>query len=186
MTTPPVPKTTELIALGVTTLDEARYFAAMGVHWIGFDGSRVSVDEMQTMMEWVIGPKFFAEFASVDEDALFELFQKTSLHGICLPRSVAAPSWYSGNVIYRSDVNEYTATEIPAGITVLFTDLPLTPEPIPGQLPGANPLWMEVDPSTDVSELMQRHDIDGIAIRCIGSSDNAYDLYDRFFGNIES
>ena len=93
------PKDIEIIATGITSLDQARYFAAMGVDWMGFDIAHLPVDDVKTISEWVVGPKMFVEIHEIAEDLLFELKDKVSLSGICLPLDAATPSWYSGKII---------------------------------------------------------------------------------------
>lgn len=54
----------QVIASGITNLTDARYFAAMGVDWMGFDlrtEPRIPVEQMHAIMDWVEGPRWFVE-----------------------------------------------------------------------------------------------------------------------------
>jgi len=58
---------TRIKASQITNLTDARYFAAWGVSWLGFDlnmGSDSFIEPMKVlaMKEWVEGPKFVGEF----------------------------------------------------------------------------------------------------------------------------
>ena len=58
---------TKILAGSLTNLTDARYFAAMGVEWIGFnlnpgDDTFLSPVQVQAIKEWVEGPAIIGEF----------------------------------------------------------------------------------------------------------------------------
>jgi len=58
---------TKILAGSLTNLTDARYFAAMGVEWIGFnlnpgDDTFLSPVQVQAIKEWVEGPAILGEF----------------------------------------------------------------------------------------------------------------------------
>ncbi len=59
----------KLIAIAINNLTDARYFAAAGCDWIGFDMSAESpltVDHIAAFAEWVEGPKMFLDVTGRD------------------------------------------------------------------------------------------------------------------------
>jgi hypothetical protein len=113
-------KEMQIIASGITTLDDARYFAAMGADWIGLDFTKLSVDEIKTIAEWIVGPKIFVEITDAREELLFEITQKMRLHGICIPLETNPPSWYEGKVIRRTDFSLSMKKDMHPGQTIML------------------------------------------------------------------
>jgi phosphoribosylanthranilate isomerase len=71
---------TKIKVNGVTHLTDARYFAAAGVHYMGFDlfGEHVvpavELQKIAAIKEWVSGPKLFITVNEATEDTLEEAF----------------------------------------------------------------------------------------------------------------
>ena len=63
---------TKLKISDISNLTDARYFAAWGAEWMGFNadqlaGNPESIQKIKEMMEWVEGPEFVAEFQGLHE-----------------------------------------------------------------------------------------------------------------------
>ncbi|GLR18993.1 hypothetical protein [Portibacter lacus] len=57
---------TKVIASSVSNLTDARYFAAWGVDFMGFDLNVVSIPQANAFKNWISGPEIIGEFSSVD------------------------------------------------------------------------------------------------------------------------
>ena len=175
------------IVTGVTSLDEARYFSAMGVDWIGFDAHRVDPAIASAIMGWVVGPQFFAEWNDVDADTQFAFIDTTGIDTICLPAHIETPAWFDGKRIFR--VSQGTRDQsLPSNQIVLITGDGAMASDALGRICMTHVCWLEADADYDMSNLREPLPR-GIAIRCetsINSMDTAYDRYDRFFDALES
>jgi len=68
---------TKVKADSITNLTDARYFAAAGVEWLGFSiNAAASLDDIQTIIEWVDGVKIILEFGEVLSAADYEAIEK--------------------------------------------------------------------------------------------------------------
>jgi len=170
----------QLIAAGISNLDEARYFSAMGVDWIGFDMDRISADAVNAITAWIVGPKFFAEFTAAQDDMVFEIVHKTGVQGICLPVSADIPSWYQGSVIIDASVTE-SDTPFPNGSILLIpSDSGLDHQSLTG-LSAHHTCWLEIDPDHTTADQLRNINAHGIVIRCVESDPDGYERYDHFF-----
>lgn len=174
-----------IIATGITSLDEARYFSAMGVDWMGFNGDQLSTDEINAIADWVVGPKLFAELSRLDEDALFEISHKTPLTGICVLQDALIPNWYQGRLI------RHIRRGVPAGPEhhddiLLFKGIP---DDADHSILTEHECWFEITVSELTSGLAEPSDTNGLLIRCLDKNvhtENAYDIYDAFFETLEA
>jgi hypothetical protein len=178
---------TQLIATGIRSLHEARYFAAMGVGWIGFDLSATSIDEINAISEWVVGPLTFAEVNTVVEGQIYDLAQKTGINGISFPSSDAVPDDFEGTVIVRTDIG-HLEDGFPESSVVMIRiyHFAITESTIDllKEFCGSNVCWFELDYS-DESVLTQLKEmpVQGIAIRAQEPAEDAdlvFDQYDVF------
>jgi phosphoribosylanthranilate isomerase len=74
---------TKVKAGSVSSLSDARYFAGMGVDWLGFDidshsAHYVSPELYKSMAGWVTGPKRVIEITNVDASGLSEIIDAYS------------------------------------------------------------------------------------------------------------
>ncbi len=186
-------KKIQIIATGITTLDEARYFAAMGADWIGFDAIQLNAVKIKTIGDWVVGPKMFIEMQAVQEDLLFEISSKMPLHGICLPLASTIPAWYSGQVIRSfpfpsqkdildQDINETLIIRLNG-----FPDADEVKELYTACM--KNTCWIEMDTTqSSLIDLCMKIPMHGIVIRCreeAKSGDDVFAQYNSFFEEME-
>jgi hypothetical protein len=161
---------TQLIATGIRTLHDARYFAAMGASWIGFDLSVMSIDEFNAISEWVVGPLTFVELQSAEAHELHELTQKTGIKGVSVPLSVEVPEGFEGIVIRRSDMADI-GEPLPSSAIVVITlssgEVQADTIELLTAFCTTHSCWVEVAVS-DLSFLSTLRDISpqGIVIRC--------------------
>jgi hypothetical protein len=181
----------QLIATGIRTLHDARYFAAMGASWIGFDLSVMSIDEINAISEWVVGPQIFAELKTADPDQLFDLTQKTGIKGISIPAQDHIPSSFDGSLILRSDITDI-GQDIPQNTIALisFRNTEMKEDALNrlGQFCSKYPCWLEVNIThQDLIRDLKSIPAHGIAIRTIEDdvSDVIYDQYDALIESLE-
>ena len=76
----------EIILKGgsITNLTDARYFAAQGVHWLGFnlnssDRDYIRPDVIQEIKQWVEGIKFVGQFGLAEPNSILEVIKGLQL-----------------------------------------------------------------------------------------------------------
>ena len=90
----------EIAALGITNLTDARYFSAMGVHWMGFDlrpDSPITLAHVQAIAEWVEGPRFMADVRGLSTDEIAEVLAGFDAAGLILEAGMELP-YFAGTV----------------------------------------------------------------------------------------
>jgi len=183
----------DIIIAGIATLDEARYFSAMGADWLGFNASGLSADEMKTIAEWVVGPKFFVEVVEGQEELLFEISNKLQLHGICIPIAASIPAFHEGLVVRVVEIPVHERDVMHLNETSLLIKVSSTEEvthalDVLAQVCSKNTCWIEYDiQQEDAFLLFKQLSCDGIVLRAGASKDQSDDfsVYDSFFENIE-
>jgi len=184
----------QIIAAGITTLDEARYFAAMGVDWLGFNILHLPVDDIKTISDWVVGPNVFVELSELEGDQLFEITNKMQLHGICLPQLCGLPEWYHGRIIRHLQFPPTESELIAMGDATLWLTFPLVSEGLENtdtlnSLCQSHTCWIEYDLNLmSTSEICKIASNFGIVLRCqesTGSVENTYEGYEQFFDEME-
>ena len=91
----------KIIANGVTNLTDARYFAAMGVDWIGFDmgtDSPLSIEHVIAFSDWVEGPLFYLDVRGRPEEQIAEMLGSFQADGLRTEEGVSLPH-YAGKII---------------------------------------------------------------------------------------
>lgn len=182
----------QIIIAGISTLDEARYFSAMGADWLGFDASVLSADELKTIAEWVVGPKFFVEVVEGQEELLFEISNKLQLHGVCIPIAASIP-FHEGLIIRVVELplqenGLMHLHEASLLIKVSSTEEVTHALDVLGDVCSKNTCWIEYDiHQDDAFQLFNQLACDGIVIRAGVSKDQTDDfsLYDTFFEKLE-
>jgi len=63
-----------VIALSINNLTDARYFAALGVDWLGFNinpasESYINAEQLKEIIDWVEGPSMMVQGAQWNQDA---------------------------------------------------------------------------------------------------------------------
>lgn len=108
----------DLIAERIQNLTDARYFAAMGVAWMGFDLSSeqpaLSIDQVIAMIDWVEGPQFFIDVRGLDNDHAFEIWNRCHPQGLLTDASLSAQEFQGAKLISESfdvDADVYILNE---------------------------------------------------------------------------
>ena len=150
----------QIVAKGITNLTDARYFAAVGASWMGFDltpGSRVSLQEVIAIAEWVEGPRIFVDVRGLDENQITRIVVELEPHGLLLDETANSIANFAGKQInVESDLNNIRSRQ--GGIIAfevsndeLRTLVDITPE--------TNELWITTDlGSVDIAQLKKLPD----------------------------
>ena len=159
----------KVIATGISDLNEARYFSAMGAEWLGFDGSRLSIDEIRIMAEWVVGPRNFIEIDLPDDEFLHIVSETSSVHGVCTSAEIVIPDWFDGVVLKRGAGSK----EPGAGIIIM------------SGVDGFDEVWKEISDADDIDSLST--EVNGIVIRCNPDIEQeiAFEQYDQVFEKVK-
>jgi len=113
----------KVAALSITNLTDARYFAAYGVEWMGFQldqdhESYIGNDAILEIMNWVEGPKFLLEtqqpltiekYISLNETFNFDALYPHHSPSIVVdhPLFQSHENSVSGNIIMHPDFSSY-------------------------------------------------------------------------------
>lgn len=151
----------EIIAWNVLSLNEARYFAAMGIDWICFNSLRFSPDDLKTITDWVVGPHFVIHLHEEQPDYLFELTSKVRIDGICVKEKMKVPEWYMGQII--TEKNWPIEGEHKTGEIWLFRNIREIDSAIHPNQSLLHPFWIELQSEYMPSSLI---DPDGVVINC--------------------
>ena len=168
---------TQLIVHGVTSLEEARYFAAMGADWIGFQADGLPLERIRSISSWVVGPRTFIEFESAGEDDLFQADQQLQPDGMMLPAG-EFPPWYQGVRIHRGATPEGHLPD---------TDISYGPSGTVSDAADFKHLWLSID-TAHFQEALQALPAAplGIVITCTGTGDAIdFDVYDNIIGTYQ-
>lgn len=91
----------KIIANGIANLTDARYFAAMGVDWIGFNlglNSPLTIEHVMAFANWVEGPKFFLDVRGRIETEIAEMLGNFQAAGL-LSDARTSLQHYAGKTI---------------------------------------------------------------------------------------
>lgn len=74
----------------ISHLTDARYFAAYGIEWMGFnfrskDQNKIDIETAKTIIDWIEGPQIIAEFDCLDVDYIFHICHQLQINKIQLP-----------------------------------------------------------------------------------------------------
>jgi hypothetical protein len=177
-----ISKQVQWIAAGITTLDQARYFSAMGVHWLGFDARIISALEIRGITEWVVGPQIFVETDLTDADALFKLTSQCTFHGICLPQGISPPDSFTGKMIQRISIQQFIHETSDSDAIPVF---PVSEDDVMDQrvqvLCNTRICWVEIPYEiTKVRHVLGKISPHGFVIRFSGNAVD-FEHYDRIF-----
>lgn len=176
-----------LCAAGVTTLDEARYFSAMGADWIGFDVRHVSAEQIRSMMSWVAGPRVFVEWDATWPGDLSAFLSTTEAHGVAVRESLSFPGTFDGVVMCIADHDDAHAAERPLQCDVLIVRVGETTDAI--HLPewmDDRVYWIETDwHMTQVQTVLDTLRPHGVVIRCIpAGEEDVFAYYDAIIETV--
>lgn len=82
-------------------MTDVRYFAAMGVDWIGFNmkpESKLTIEHVVAFADWVSGPKFFLDVRGRSSDQIAAMLGDFQADGLLIDKEIALPH-YTGKVI---------------------------------------------------------------------------------------
>ncbi len=92
----------KIIANGITNLTDARYFAAMGVDWMGFDmgqDSPLTITQVVAFADWVEGPEFFLDVRNRTVDQIAEMLGNFPAAGLLLDKQVSLPHFAGKRIL---------------------------------------------------------------------------------------
>lgn len=74
----------------ISHLTDARYFAAYGVQWLGFNfikdqSNALQLEDAKTIKNWIAGPTIVAEFDKIEVDYIFEICHQLETNWIQIP-----------------------------------------------------------------------------------------------------
>lgn len=74
----------------ISNLTDARYFAALGVQWLGFNFRKdelnaLQLEDAKTIQNWITGPTIVAEFNKANADYIFEICHQLQTNFIQIP-----------------------------------------------------------------------------------------------------
>ncbi len=83
-------KKLQIKAGNISHLTDARYFAALGVQWLGFNfkknkANALTLEDAKTIKNWITGPTIVAEFDTMDIDFIFERCHQLQTNWIQIP-----------------------------------------------------------------------------------------------------
>jgi phosphoribosylanthranilate isomerase len=86
----------------ITSLTDARYFAAREVSWLGFcfdpkNTAYIQPSVVKAMKEWVEGPQLIGEFGAQDADEIIAIAAAIGLDALQIPYSFPADEWLKFN-----------------------------------------------------------------------------------------
>jgi phosphoribosylanthranilate isomerase len=91
----------KIIASGIINLTDARYFAAMGVDWMGFDmrmDSPLTITHVVSFANWIEGPDFFLDVRSRSIDQIGEMLGYFPAGGLLTDKEISLPN-FAGKMI---------------------------------------------------------------------------------------
>lgn len=100
----------EIIAIGITNLTDARYFAAMGVDWIGFDmrpESPLTTDHVVAFADWVEGPLFFLDVRGRHEQEIMAILDNFKADGLLLEEGIFSSHYTGKRIALRRNTNTF-------------------------------------------------------------------------------
>jgi phosphoribosylanthranilate isomerase len=98
----------KIIASSISNLTDARYFAAWGVDYLGFNtdmlmDNKKSQQDIKEIIEWVEGPKFLAETSLTElSDEFFEMFFDLGFDAISIGKFATLNSFPPGVEIFKT------------------------------------------------------------------------------------
>ena len=150
----------QIVAKGITNLTDARYFAAVGASWMGFDltpGSKVSLQEVMAIAEWVEGPRIFVDVRGLDENQITRIVVELEPHGLLHSGATNSIANFEGEQIsFKSDLNNIKEEE--EGI-IAFDVSNDELDTLIGMTPEASEIWIATDlGSVDTAKLKKLPD----------------------------
>jgi hypothetical protein len=153
----------KIIANGITSLTDARYFAAMGVDWIGFDmglHSPLSIEHVMTFADWLEGPQFFLDVRGRSEDQIAVMLGNFQAAGLLMDEGASLPH-YAGMII----ATEYSDASDRLAHTLIYTHEEWQKEVAQHTSIEADEVWVEIGSIAEYQMLQKGMDrISGIVV----------------------
>lgn len=95
----------------ISHLTDARYFAAYGIEWMGFnfksyDPNKIDIETAKTIIDWIEGPQIIAEFDGLDMDYIFQICHQLQINNIQLPIEYFTNELNDYEVIWKGDTKK--------------------------------------------------------------------------------
>lgn len=170
---------TKVKAGSVSSLSDARYFAGMGVDWLGYDvdpnsESYVSPELFKNIAGWVAGPNRIIELSASSIHHLNDLVQEYSPEGVQLPfGSVSTMPILSLPVFATANLHSFDICEVESSrnkIEYLVLDVSQQPQQeLAKDLAGISKhvkILLAITPDTqDIKQLLKNLPIAGVALK---------------------
>lgn len=179
----------QIIATGITNLTDARYFAAMGVDWMGFDlrkEPRISIEQMHAIMDWVEGPQWLVEVGD-------ERTEGIPKEVTCIIHPVGShPTTWTGTCVKRLTPGETPGISANPVLVTLSSDEHTQRAQLDqlADLQASTTVWLNADWTANIMEnVLAKLPRAGIVLT--GSSEEAvgvkaYDIVDALFELFET
>lgn len=136
--------------MSINNLTDARYFAAAGCDWIGFDmsaGSPLTVEHVNAFVDWVEGPRAFIDVRGRSRSDIETLIIQLEPEGLLYADQ--RPEQFNGY-----GIGQWPAQDVEAVIISRAEDLTEV---------NGNERWFVFNETSDLKELSSH--IDGLVIR---------------------
>jgi len=106
----------------ISHLTDARYFAAYGIEWMGFnfkssDPNKINIETAKTIIDWIEGPQIIVEFDVLDMDYIFQICHQLQINNIQLPVEYYTNDLNDYEVLWNGNVKQIDQLkEVPAHI----------------------------------------------------------------------
>jgi|GEM_PF-1156429 len=111
-----MPTKLKIKAGNINHLTDARYFAAYGINWMGFnfkvnDPNKIDIETAKTIMDWIEGPQIIAEFDALDLDYIFQICSQLQINNIQLPIEYFINELNDYEVLWKGTVQQFSEME---------------------------------------------------------------------------
>jgi len=100
----------------ISHLTDARYFAAYGIEWMGFnfksnDPQKIEIETAITIIDWIEGPEIIAEFDALDLDYIFQICNQLQINNIQLPIEYFTNDLSDYEVLWKGSIEKVNQIE---------------------------------------------------------------------------
>lgn len=111
-----MPNKLKIKAGNISHLTDARYFAAFGINWMGFnfkaaDPNKINIETAQTIIDWIEGPQIIAEFDALDLDYIFQTCYQLQINNIQLPIEYFTKELSDYEVLWKGNIEKFEPIE---------------------------------------------------------------------------
>lgn len=112
-----MPNKLKIKAGNISHLTDARYFAAYGMEWMGFnfkanDVNKIDIETAKTIIDWIEGPQIIAEFDHLDLDYIFQTCHQLQINNIQLPIEYFTTELKDYEVFWKGNATHLNKMEV--------------------------------------------------------------------------